>query len=163
MYTECLSCTKLGNGCDGPNFWAMSPDMLIKWIGARMKSINMTNQQLADKSGVPKGTIDVIRAGKRDNFEFNTLQPMLQVLVGATWGSDPCPFPLSAIDKLEAENAALAERNNRMAEQIAEAKGIIGIYRDQNAIYKKQLAANAKLIKDYEKKIALLEKQAKTT
>ena len=161
MYTECLSCAKLGDGCDGPNFWAMSPDMLVKWMAARMKSLNMTNQQLADKSGVPKGTIDVIRAGKRDNFEFNTLQPILQVLVGASWGSDPCPFPPYTIDKLEAENAALVERNSRMAEQIAEAKGIIGIYRDQNAIYKKQLAANAKLIKDYEKKIALLEKQAK--
>lgn len=161
MYSECLTCAKLGDGCDGPNFWAMAPDMLVKWMAARMKSLNMTNQQLADKSGVPKGTIDVIRAGKRDNFEFNTLQPILQVLVGASWGSDPCPFPPSTVEHLEAANAALTERVGRLMEQLTDAKGVIGVYRDQNAIYKKQLATQTKLIKDYEKKIAMLEKQAK--
>lgn len=152
MYTECLSCVKLGNGCDGPNFWAMSPDMLVKWIVARMKAMNITNQYLSDKSGVPKGTIDALRAGKRDNFEFNTLQPILQVLVGASWGSDPCPFPPDTKEHLEAENAALAEKNARMMEQLMEAKGIIAIYREQNAMYKKQIAALNKQIKDNEKK-----------
>lgn len=152
MYTECLSCVKLGNGCDGPNFWAMSPDMLVKWIVARMKAMNITNQYLSDKSGVPKGTIDALRAGKRDNFEFNTLQPILQVLVGASWGSDPCPFPPDTKEHLEAANAALAEKNERMMEQLMEAKGIIAIYREQNAMYKKQIAALNKQIKDTEKK-----------
>lgn len=152
MYTECLSCVKLGNGCDGPNFWAMSPDMLVKWIVARMKAMNITNQYLSDKSGVPKGTIDALRAGKRDNFEFNTLQPILQVLVGASWGSDPCPFPPDTKEHLEAANAALAEKNERMMEQLMEAKGIIAIYREQNAMYKKQIAALNKQIKDNGKK-----------
>lgn len=161
MYTECLSCVKLGNGCDGPNFWAMSPDMLVKWIVARMKAMNITNQFLSDKTGVPKGTIDALRAGKRDNFEFNTLQPILQVLVGASWGSDPCPFPPDTKEHLEAANAALAEKNERMMEQLMEAKGVIAIYREQNATYKKQIATLTKQVKDSEKKIAALEKQAR--
>lgn len=161
MYTECLSCVKLGNGCDGPNFWAMSPDMLVKWIVARMKAMNITNQYLSDKTGVPKGTIDALRAGKRDNFEFNTLQPILQVLVGASWGSDPCPFPPDTKEHLEAANAALAEKNERMMEQLMEAKGILAIYREQNAMYKKQIATLTKQVKDSEKKIAALEKQAR--
>ena len=156
MYSECLNCAKLGNGCDGPNFLAMSPDMLVKWIAARMTIMHMTNQYLSDKSGVPKGTIDALRAGKRDNFEFNTLQPILQVLVGASWGSDPCPFPPSTIDQLETENAALAERNRLLTEQLTEAKGVIAIYREQNATYKKQIVALAKQIKDYEKKAKAL-------
>lgn len=159
MYSECLNCAKLGDGCDGPNFLAMSPEMLAKWIGARMKVINMTNQVLSDKSGVPKGTIDTLRAGKRFNFEFNTLQPILQVLVGASWGSDPCPFPPDTKEHLEAENAKLSEKCKLMAEQLVEAKGIIAVYKDQNAIYKKQIAALTKQVKEYEKKMTALKKE----
>lgn len=161
MYSECLTCVKLGNGCDGPNFMAMSPEMLVKWIGARMKAMNMTNQYLSDRAGVPKGTIDTLRAGRRVNFEFNTLQPILQVLVGASWGSDPCPFPPDTKEHLEAENAALTKKTGQLYEQLIEAKGVIAIYREQNATYKKQIAAQNKLIKDYEKKISALEKQVK--
>lgn len=160
MYSECLTCPKLGDGCDGPNFMAMSPEMLAKWIGSRMKLINMTNQVLSDKSGVPKGTIDSLRAGKRYNFEFNTLQPILQVLVGASWGSDPCPFPPDTKEHLEAELAKQTERSKRLAEQLVEAKGVITLYRDQTARYKKDLAASNKKIKEYEKQLAALKNGA---
>ena len=159
MYSECLNCAKLGTGCDGPNFMAMSPEMLAKWIGARMKAINMTNQVLSDKSGVPKGTIDTLRAGKRGNWEFHTLQPILQVLVGASWGSDPCPFPPDTKESLEAENAKLSENCKRLSEQLVELKGVVSVYRDQTAMYKKQIAALTKQVKEYEKKIAALGKE----
>lgn len=156
MYSECLTCPKLGNGCDGPNFMAMSPEMLAKWIGSRMKNLNMTNQVLSDKSGVPKGTIDSLRAGKRYNFEFNTLQPILQVLVGASWGSDPCPFPPDTKEHLEAELAKQTERSKALAEQLVEAKGVMAVYRDQTARNKKDLAAANKKLKEYEKQLAAL-------
>lgn len=159
MYSECITCPKLGNGCDGPNFLAMSPDMLAKWVSTRMKTINMTNQGLSDKSGVPKGTIDSMRAGKRFNWEFNTLQPILQVLVGASWGSDPCPFPPDIKKNLEDEIITLIANNKSMTEQLLEAKGIISVYKDQTGMYKKQIAALSKQNKDYEKKIAALEKR----
>lgn len=159
MYSECLTCPKLGEGCDGPNFLAMSPEMLAKWVSSRMKSINMTNQVLSDKSGVPKGTIDTLRAGKRFNWEFNTLQPLLQVLVGASWGSDPCPFPPDTKANLEAECAMLSEKCKSLSEQLVEAKGVITVYKEQSAIYKKQIAALTKQNKDYMKKISSLEKQ----
>ena len=156
MYSECLTCIKLGNGCDGPNFMAMSPEMLAKWIGSRMKILNMTNQVLSDKSGVPKGTIDSLRAGKRFNFEFNTLQPILQVLVGASWGSDPCPFPPDTKEHLEAELAKQTARSKALAEQLVELKGVMTVYRDQVGRYKKDLAAANKKLKEYEKQLAAL-------
>ena len=156
MYSECLTCIKLGNGCDGPNFMAMSPEMLAKWIGSRMKIINMTNQVLSDKSGVPKGTIDSLRAGKRFNFEFNTLQPILQVLVGASWGSDPCPFPPDTKENLEAELAKQTKKSKALAEQLEAAKGVLALYRDQTSRNKKDLAAANKKIKEYEKQLAAL-------
>lgn len=160
MYSECLTCAKLGDGCDGPNFLAMSPEMLAKWVSTRMKAINMTNQVLSDKSGVPKGTIDTLRAGKRYNWEFNTLQPILQVLVGASWGSDPCPFPPDTKEQLEAENTALIGKNRLLTEQLLEAKGVITVYRDQTAMYKKQIAALTKQVKEYEKQLAVLKNGA---
>ena len=160
MYSECLTCIKLGNGCDGPNFMAMSPEMLAKWIGSRMKILNMTNQVLSDKSGVPKGTIDSLRAGKRFNFEFNTLQPILQVLVGASWGSDPCPFPPDTKEHLEAELAKQTARSKALAEQLVEAKGVMALYRDQTGRYKKDLAAANKKLKEYEKQLAALKNGA---
>lgn len=156
MYSECLTCPNLGNGCDGPNFMAMSPEMLAKWIGSRMKILNMTNQVLSDKSGVPKGTIDSLRAGKRYNFEFNTLQPILQVLVGASWGSDPCPFPPDTKEHLEAELAKQTARSKALAEQLVEAKGVMALYRDQTGRYKKDLAVSNKKLKEYEKQLAAL-------
>lgn len=160
MYSECLTCPKLGDGCDGPNFMAMSPEMLAKWIGSRMKILNMTNQVLSDKSGVPKGTIDSLRAGKRFNFEFNTLQPILQVLVGASWGSDPCPFPPDTKEHLEAELAKQTARSKALAEQLVEAKGVMSLYRDQTSRYKKDLAASNKKLKEYEKQLAALKNGA---
>lgn len=160
MYSECLTCIKLGDGCDGPNFMAMSPEMLAKWIGSRMKILNMTNQVLSDKSGVPKGTIDSIRAGKRFNFEFNTLQPVLQVLVGASWGSDPCPFPPDTKENLEAELAKQTKKSKALAEQLEAAKGVLALYRDQTGRYKKDLAASNKKLKEYEKQLAALKNGA---
>lgn len=159
MYSECLNCAKLGDGCDGPNFLAMSPEMLAKWVGARMKVINMTNQVLSDKSGVPKGTIDTLRAGKRTNWEFHTLQPILQVLVGAGWGNGSCPFPPNTRENLEAEIAKLSEKCKHLSSLLVEAKGVIAVYKDQNAMYKKQIATLTKQVKEYEKKIATLKKE----
>ena len=159
MYSECLTCGKLGDGCHGPNFLALSPEMLAKWVSARMKAINMTNQVLSDESGVLKGTIDTLRAGKRYNWEFNTLQPILQVLVGASWGSDPCPFPPDTKEHLEAECERLSKKCKALTDQLVEAKGVISIYKEQAAMHKKQIAALTKQNKDYEKKIAALEKR----
>ena len=151
MYSECLKCAKLGNGCDGPNFMAMSPEMLVKWISARMTSLGLTNQRVADKSGVPKGTIDSIRAGKRYNFEFNTLQPILQYLVGSSWGGDPCPFPPDVTVGIVEENNKLTERCIQLAEQISELRDLVATYKDQVAFYKKEVTMLNKKIKELEK------------
>ena len=128
MYSECLSCNKLGNGCDGPNFMAMSPEMLAKWIDSRMKVLGMTNQKLADLAQVAKGTIDTVRAGKRGNFEFETMRRIMKALVGESWGGDPCPYPPSEdgerlLDKvitLEGENQTLIEKCETLLAQLLE-------------------------------------------
>lgn len=90
MYKNCVFCPKLGVSCDGPNFVAMAPSELIEWCKQRKKHVGMSREKLADASGIPKGTIDRLFAGKSPDFKYETIRPMLRVLVGGAWEERPC-------------------------------------------------------------------------
>lgn len=40
-----------------------------------------TNQDIADLTGVPKGTVDRVFAGRNTNFKYETLQPIIELLL----------------------------------------------------------------------------------
>jgi len=109
MYTECLTCPKIGKTCDGPNFFAMSTPELLAWCKARKKEIKASNAQLAEMSGMPKGTIDRLFAGEHVDFRYETIRPLLKALTGGTWSGNPCAAPeedevlQKKIQELEAE------------------------------------------------------------
>lgn len=42
---------------------------------------NYTNQDIADLTGVPKGTVDRVFAGRNTNFKYETLQPIIELLL----------------------------------------------------------------------------------
>lgn len=90
MYLECISCSQLGVSCDGPNFVAMSSKDLLEWCKQREKHIGMTREKLAELSGTPKGTIDRLFAGKSPDFKYETIRPMVKVLVGGSFAGNPC-------------------------------------------------------------------------
>ena len=160
MKEKCNNCAHPSKACISYLMTLSTRDML-EWCRIWKDRLGMSNATLAAKSNVPKGTIDRILSltkGELDKTDVKlvTVRPIICALTGCT------------LDELETcdimskdENAGLVEKNARMTEQLAEAKGIISVYRDQNAVYKKQIAYQGKLIKDYEKKIALLEKQVK--
>ena len=93
MYFECLSCPKLGNSCDGPNFVAMSADDLLEWCKQRKARLGLSNAKLAEMSGMAKGTIDRLLAGIHVDFRYETIRPMVKALVGGDWSGSPCPVP----------------------------------------------------------------------
>ena len=160
MREKCNNCVRPSKACISYLMTLTTREML-EWCRIWKDRLGMSNATLAAKSNVPKGTIDRILSltkGELDKTDVKlvTVRPIICALTGCT------------LEELETcdiankdESAALIEKNARMTEQLAEAKSIISVYRDQNAIYKKQIAYQGKLIKDYEKKIALLEKQAK--
>ena len=110
-FTACITCPKLGKGCDGPNFFSLPATDVLEWVKTRKTEMRLSNAKLADLSGVPKGTIDYVLGSNRADFKFETMRPIIRVLVGGEFGGNPCPDPngdLSAkIAELEKKNEAL--------------------------------------------------------
>ena len=65
-----------------PQIMSLNPADLIKWCRNRKKFLGLSNQRLADSSGVPVGTIDRILAGKYMEFRYSSIQPIVSVLIG---------------------------------------------------------------------------------
>ena len=160
MREKCNNCAHPSKACI-PYLMTLSTRGMLEWCRIWKERLGWSNSSLAAKSGIPKGTIDRILSHVKDaddatDVKFITVRQIVCTLVGCT------------VEELEAcevvsitANAETAEKNRLLTEQLVGAKGVIALYRDQNAIYKKQIAAQSKQIKEYEKKIATLEKQVK--
>lgn len=90
MYSQCVKCPKIGISCDGPNFFALQTPELLAWCKERKKELHLSNAQLADMSGMPKGTIDRLFAGDHVDFRYETIRPLLKALTGGSWSGIPC-------------------------------------------------------------------------
>lgn len=155
MREKCNNCAHPSKACIS-FLMTLSTREMLEWCRFWKERLGWSNATLAAKSLVPKGTIDRILSltkGELDKTDVKlvTVRPIICALTGCT---------LEELETCEvvnmAENAALAEKNRLLTEQLKEAKGVIAIYREQNATYKKQLAVQSKLIKDYEKKAKAL-------
>lgn len=110
-FTACIKCPKLGNGCDGPNFFSLPATDVLEWCKTRKADLRLSNLRLAELSGVPKGTIDYVFGNNRADFKFETMRPIIRVLVGGEFHGNPCPDPngdmAAKIEELEKKNEAL--------------------------------------------------------
>ena len=119
MYEECITCSRLGKDCDGPNCMALSAHELVDWIKARKRHLGWTNQQLADRSGTPRGTIDRLLSHHSFDFKHDTIRPIVIAVIGDDLDGNPCPisaelaagdsektinYQRSAIDHLKKQN-----------------------------------------------------------
>ena len=89
-YNICISCSRIGQSCDGPNFLAMSVDRWCEWCHLRRDFLNWKNTTLAEKSGVSKISIDRIMAGDVKDLRITTMQAVTRALVNGSWGQSPC-------------------------------------------------------------------------
>lgn len=112
MYDECITCDMLGRLCDGPNFISMPAADLLDWCKRRKQHLGLSRERLADLSGVPLGTINRLLSGTHYDFRYETLRPIIMVLIGGTLSGNPCPSPdLSGEnEQLRAELANLRSR-----------------------------------------------------
>jgi hypothetical protein len=121
MYKDCLNCPELGVTCDGPNFMALTAAEILEWCKLRKSYMKLSNKKLAELSKIPEGTIARLFAGEHMDFKYESIRPILRVLVGGSFDNNPCPDPHEAdnqkqteiIEKLQAENASLKETVNR--------------------------------------------------
>lgn len=89
-YNICISCPKLGQTCDGPNFLAMAVERWCEWCHLRRDYLKWKNQTIADKAGVSKISIDRIMAGDVKDLRITTMQAVTKALVNGVWGHSPC-------------------------------------------------------------------------
>lgn len=124
MYEKCLTCSKLGESCDGPNFMAMPTSEIVEWIDQYQHLHGITNTALAAKSNIAKGTIDGIKARKRSDIRHETLRPILKALIGEV--KLDCDFGETE-NELNTQIAELKAENKRLLHELHMAEKMDGI------------------------------------
>lgn len=92
-YDQCITCQYLGERCDGPNFLAMSTERWCEWCRLRKDYLNLSNADVADRSGVSKVSTDRIMAGSCGDIRVSTMMQVTKALVNGSWGQHPCANP----------------------------------------------------------------------
>ena len=110
MFDKCIPCTKIGESCV-PNIMLLPFDELIQWCNKRQKHLGWTNQTLAEKSKVPVGTINRIKAGDYHDCKYSTIRNLLLALIGGTTDEFSCTAQvekeLQQMEQLEQQAAKL--------------------------------------------------------
>jgi hypothetical protein len=155
MFEKCIKCNRMGESCV-PNLMLLPFSDLIQWCIKRQKHLEWTNQTLADKSKVPIGTINRIKAGEYLDCKYSTIKNILIALIGGTTDEFSCTeqvekelrnmeqFEQQAVklSATEAENETLKSRLSQIDEQHRKDIRIIKEeYQEQITFLKEQLKA----------------------
>ena len=155
MFDKCIKCNRIGESCV-PNLMLLPFSDLMQWCGKRQKHLGWTNQILADKSKVPVGTINRIKAGEYLDCKYSTIKNILIALIGGTTDEFSCTDQvekeLQNMEQLERQAARLSvvETENEMLKNRLQniddlhrqdIRIIKGEYQEQIAFLKEQLKA----------------------
>lgn len=120
MFEKCIKCARIGESCV-PNLMLLPFSDLIQWCATRQKYLGWTNQNLADNSKVPIGTINRIKAGEYMDCKYSTIKNILIALIGGTTDEFSCTEQvereLRQKEQLEQQTASLSAvqvENERM-------------------------------------------------
>ena len=128
MFEKCIKCDRMGESCV-PNLMLLPFPDLMQWCSKRQKYLDWTNHILADKSKVPVGTINRIKAGEED-CKYSTIRNILIALIGGTTNEFACTEQVerelrqleqyeqqaAKLIEVEAKYEALKERMNNIDE-----------------------------------------------
>ena len=116
MFDRCITCDRLGQDCV-PNLLALPWPDLLNWWKKRQKHLDWTNQVLSDKSNIPVGTINRIKAGE-DDARYSTMRSIIHALMGSYSVEFPCQKKLDAefasIETLEKQCGELTAVNDTL-------------------------------------------------
>lgn len=155
MFEKCITCGRIGESCV-PNLMLLPFPELMQWCNKRQKYLGWSNQVLAEKSNVPVGTINRIKAGEYADCKYSTIHNILIALIGGTTNEFPCTNLVekemqqmeqlaqqaAKLSEVEAENAKLKEQLHQMDEQHRkDIRAVKEEYQEQIAFLKEQLKA----------------------
>ena len=103
----CISCAKLGQTCDGPNFLAMSIERWCEWCRLRRDHLKWKNQTIAEKAGLSKVSIDRIMACDAKDLRITTMQAVTKALVNGAWGQSPCVLVTETEKEIYVDNPVI--------------------------------------------------------
>lgn len=153
MFEKCIKCNRLGESCV-PNLMLLPFRDLIEWCNKRQKHLEWTNQMLADKSKIPVGTINRIKAGDYIDCKYSTIKNILIALIGGTTDEFSCTEQvekeLQQLEDLErkAEKlSAVEEENEALKQKLAQIEEthrrdiriVMNEYREEIAFLKEEL------------------------
>ena len=152
MFEKCIKCNRIGESCV-PNLMLLPFSDLMHWCANRQKHLGWTNQTLADKSNIPVGTINRIKAGE-DDCKYSTIRNILIALIGGTTDEFACTEQVerelqqlakyeqqaSKLTDVESKYEVLKDRMNKIDEQHRQDIRIIkGEYLEQLAFKDRQI------------------------
>lgn len=155
MFEKCIKCTRMGESCV-PNLMLLPFADLMQWCVKRQKHLGWTNQTLADKSLVPVGTINRIKAGEYLDCKYSTIKHILIALIGGTSDEFSCTEMVekelqqkeqlerqaASLSAVEEENQRLKDTLSRMDEQHrSDVRAIKAEYQEQITFLKDELKA----------------------
>ena len=155
MFEKCIQCNRIGESCI-PNLMRLPFPDLIQWCNKRQKHLGWTNQNLADRSSVPVGTINRIKSGDYLDCKYSTIRSIVITLVGGTTDEFPCNEQVEKelkqlesinqqsgkIAELEKENKALKSRLSKIDEQHRkDIRAVKEEYQEQISFLKDELKA----------------------
>jgi len=150
----CISCPRIGQTCDGPNFLAMSVERWCEWCRLRRDYLGWKNQNVADKANVSRMSVDRIMACDVKDLRITTMQAVTKALVNGSWGQSPCvlvtetekeiyvdnPVIVAQCQHLQNTLDAMVEENKRdMASVREESQKKIDFLMEQITIKDKQI------------------------
>jgi hypothetical protein len=106
-YNICISCPRIGQTCDGPNFLAMTIDRFCEWCKLRRDYLGWKNQVVADKARVSKISVERIMAGDSKDLRITTMQAVARALVNGTWGQSPCVLVTETEKEIYVDNPVI--------------------------------------------------------
>lgn len=151
MFDKCIACERLGQDCV-PNLMALPFPDLMAWWKKRQSYLGWSNQLLSDRSSIPVGTINRIKAGE-DDCRYSTMRCVIHALMGGYAVEFPCQKKLDQefahCEILEKQNTELTARNEELARKLAtidelhrnDIRVIKAEYQEEIAFLKDQLRA----------------------
>ena len=139
-FEKCLTCPSIkGKQCAGPNFMTAPTKEIVEWMITFQKLNGITNLQWAEKSGIPKGTIDGLK--HRSDVRHDTVYPLIKALIelaGGVWGGESCPVAmdisseqrqevLRLTQELESTKALLAQTAREKKERTRAIYALFGL------------------------------------
>lgn len=140
MFEKCIKCDRIGIDCV-PNLILLPFPDLIQWCDKKQKHLGWSNQTLADKSKVPVGTINRIKAGEED-CKYSTMRSILIALIGGTTDEFSCTARVEQLEQQAARLSSVEKENEELKQRLEEC-------RELNAFLKKENDRKAKIIDKY--------------